>query len=92
MEDEIVVNGTEYHEGYFINSRKYRNIEGKLLTTVELLGLPEIQSEALKSEIRNILWGRGVLAYGIHLEAKEIAEIAEKKHNPDGEDRSIKIG
>ena len=81
MNDEVIVNGTEYREGYFINSRKIGNIEGKLLTTVELLGLPEQQNEALKSEMRSILWGRGVLAYGIHIEAHEIAELAEKKHN-----------
>lgn len=86
-----IVNGTEYHEGYFINNRKLSVIEGKLLTTAELLGLPEQQSEALKSEIRNIIWGRGVLSYGIHLEAEEIAELAEKKHNPEGKDRSLKI-
>ena len=90
METKIV-NGTEYHEGYFIDNRKFSNIEGKLLTTAELLGLPKQQSEALKSEIRNILWGRGALTYGIHLEAEEIAELAEKKNNPQGKNRSTKV-
>jgi hypothetical protein len=86
-----IVNGTEYHDGYFVSSRKLSVMEGKLLTTVELLGLPDQQSEALKSEMRQILWGRGVMAYGIYLEAEEIAEVAESKHNPEKEDRSIKV-
>ena len=74
-----IVNGVEYHDGYFIAERNISIIEGKLLTVAELLGLGEKQSEALKSEIRSILWGRGFMKYGIHITSDEIAEFRAKK-------------
>jgi len=46
---------------------------------VELMGLSETQSEAAKSEIRNLIWGRGFLSYGIYLTADEISEIHQKQ-------------
>lgn len=35
-----------------------RNLEGKLLTLIETVGLPEKQENALKSNVKNILWDK----------------------------------
>lgn len=35
-----------------------RNLEGKLLTLVEAIGIPEKQENAVKSQIKNVLWDR----------------------------------
>lgn len=83
MDKTIIKDGVEYHEGYYIAGRNLSSIEGKLLTVAELLGLPEKQSEALKSEIRQIIWGRGFLSYGLQVSpetAWELYKSLEKTH------------
>ena len=82
-----IVGGVEYHDSYLIASRNISFIEGNLLTTIELLGLPREQSEALKSQIRQIVWGRGVMKYGIHMDSEEVAEW---RHDPNAPDQSLK--
>lgn len=43
--------------GYkIISSDSLGNLEGQLLTTIEALGLPELQEKAFKSLVRNSLW------------------------------------
>lgn len=75
MDKTIIKDGVEFHEGYYIASRNLSSIEGKLLTVAELLGLPEKQSEALKSEIRQIIWGRGFLSYGLQVSPEAAWEL-----------------
>jgi len=71
----VVRDGVEYSESYLIAERCIRIMEGRLLTLVELLGLPEQQSEAMKSEVRNLIWGGGFLKYGKYMDANEVANI-----------------
>ena len=84
MNQVKVKDGVEYHYGYFISSKNISAIEGKLLTTVELLGLPKDQSEALKSQVRQIIWGRGVLSYGALVTADQAAEYLPKIKGENG--------
>lgn len=79
MSQTVIRNGVEYHDGYFIASRNISIMEGKLLTLVELLGLPPEQSEAMKSEVRNKLWGSGFMSHGINISAEEIADFREQQ-------------
>jgi len=72
---KTIQNGFEYQDGYYIPANKIGVIEGNLLTTVELLGLPKEQSEALKSQVRQIIWGRGFMRYGIDVTSTEIASL-----------------
>ncbi|MCP6727300.1 MAG: hypothetical protein KJI69_04690, partial [Patescibacteria group bacterium] len=56
MKNIHVEEGVEYHTHFLVSEKDASNLEGKLLTLVELLGLPYEQSEALKSEVRQRLW------------------------------------
>lgn len=71
----VVRDGVEYCESYLIPEKGVRAMEGRLLTLVELLGLPEQQSEAMKSEVRNLIWGSGFLKYGKYFNANDVANI-----------------
>jgi len=58
MSKEIYVeDGVEYHTAFLVSEKDASYLEGKLLTLVELLGLGKEQTEALKSEIRQRIWG-----------------------------------
>jgi len=74
-EDTHVENGIEYHDSFFIDSKYVSILEGKMLTTVELLGLPTEQSEALKSTIRQHIWGGTMLKHGRFVESKKVPEV-----------------
>lgn len=53
-----IQDGVEYHTHFLVSERDASNLEGQLLTLVELVGLKDkIQEEALKSEIRQKIWG-----------------------------------
>jgi hypothetical protein len=41
---------------YIVESFKVKNIEGKLLTIVESIGLPETQEKAVKGLVRQAIW------------------------------------
>lgn len=45
-----------YGNGYVFGEWVPSHIEGKLLTLVETIGLPERQEDAIKSLVRNIVW------------------------------------
>jgi len=44
------------HAEVVIDLYEIRSIEGKLLTLVESIGLPQKQEEAIKSLVRQIIW------------------------------------
>lgn len=71
----VTRDGVDYCESYLIPEKGIRIMEGRLLTLVELLGLPEQQSEAMKSEVRNLIWGSGFLKYGKYYSAEDTANI-----------------
>lgn len=52
-----IKNKVEYHTHFLVSERDATKLEGRLLTLVELLGLPKEQSEAMKSEVRQKIWG-----------------------------------
>jgi hypothetical protein len=56
MRDKCIQEGVEYSTNFLVSEKDASILEGRLLTLVELLGLPTEQSEALKSEIRQRLW------------------------------------
>lgn len=81
LKETKVIDGVEYHNGYYIAERNIGIIEGRLLTLAELLGLPTEQKEALKAEIRQIIWGRGFLSYGTTITAEKAAEMLAQNPN-----------
>ena len=74
-----IENGYEYHDGFFVNEKEISIFEGKLLTYIELLGLSEKQEEAMKSEVRNLIWGRFFMSRATTVSAKEIAELRKQQ-------------
>lgn len=53
-----IKDGIEYHTHFLVSEKDASRLEGQLLTLVELLGLKDkYQEEALKSEIRQKIWG-----------------------------------
>jgi hypothetical protein len=60
-----IENGTEYRPSSLVPERDFSKLEGDLLTLAELLGLPREQSEALKSQIRQRIWGGFAMRYPI---------------------------
>lgn len=79
MDKTIIKDGVEFHDGYYIAEKNISAMEGKLLTVADLLGLPEQQGEALKSQIRQIIWGRGFLSYGVAVSPEQAWELYQSK-------------
>ncbi len=49
----------------FIRGFVFKNLEGRLLTLVESMGLPEKQEEAVKGYMRREVWGTVYQSYHI---------------------------
>lgn len=82
MSQTHIEDGVEYGDSYLISEKAFQILEGRMLTLVELLGLLETQSEALKSEIRQNIWGRTVVKFGQnsgnYVPAEKMPEIIQK--------------
>jgi hypothetical protein len=63
-------------EGYIIEQGETSRLEGRLLTLLESLGLPEKQEEAIKSLVRQELWNT-VSASGFWITADEHTALRE---------------
>lgn len=70
-----IENGVEYYDNYVISTKYISEFEGKVLTLVELLGLPKEQSEAFKSELRQKIWGGTFLKHGRMILAEEMPDF-----------------
>jgi len=55
MEKQKLEKDTETVHGY--RSMNFQNVVGKILTYIEMLGLPTEQERATKDTIKNELWG-----------------------------------
>lgn len=78
MSEVHIEDGVEYGDSYLISAKIISVMEGQMLTLVELLGLPEEQSEAMKSELRQRIWGGTFLKHGHYVWCKNVPKVLKK--------------
>jgi hypothetical protein len=55
------------------------HIEGKLLTLIEALGLPEVREKSVKSLVRGAIWDEAHDVFGHPMERKEYYAFINRK-------------
>jgi len=78
MKKLYIEDGVEYSDCYLLSARVISIMEGQMLTLVELMGLPNEQSEAMKSEVRRTIWGGTVLKHGDFVFCDNVPEVKRK--------------
>ena len=56
MSKKQTLQDNSYGCGYVVDQNRFSGIEGRILTTIETIGLPEKQEQAIKSLIRRQVW------------------------------------
>ena len=97
MSNNLVKENTEYYPSHLVAHKWLQKMEGELLTFIEMAGLEENQEEALKSKIRQTIWGNTVMKYGERLDADEVIIALQavedyRENPPEARDTDVAVG
>lgn len=71
-------NGIEYHDSFLISEKHISQMEGKILTLIDLVGIDEKRASVLKKEIQQKIWGATFLHHAYPIQAEQVPDIWRK--------------